>query len=432
MVAGLTDPIWSIDEWVTYPMRHTIKKNILYSAFDTAILSALNFSLGILLINFSSKHEYGVYTLLFTGLMLAVGFQNAFITTQLTVKGAKKNTIDKKKFAESLFGLQIVMSAVLIVSMLLVVSVYSGLFGGTINFPVIIVFLVITVLGTYGREYLRSHQYLYYNARGVFIIDLTFVLMVSIFMLAYHYFSGHITALLVLAVIGSASIVVTILFSLKLHIRPSFTANNLKSSFYEVLPNGRWAIGGICLSWMQGNTYAYLVSIMLNPSVTAELAAGRLLLMPINLLSEAMYRIFKPKWASIVDKEFKAVYSSVLKVTVFILVTLLIYFLSLWYFWDVVISKLFNEEYLNIFNIVLLWCGVFLVQTVRSQYSQLLQVLEEFEYLTKLNIPAAFVAIISSALLTLVLGASGALVGVILGELLLVVLLNKRIKYVQN
>jgi O-antigen/teichoic acid export membrane protein len=92
-----------------------------------------------------------------------------------------------------------------------------------------------------------------------------------------------------------------------------------------------------------------------------------------------------------------------------------------------VITFLFKEEYLGAGGLIVLWGFVFAFQAVRMNWSLVLQVAEDFRFLTLGNIVTAGVTVISGLGFVYLIGAPGALWGMIFGEGLLGLLYWKRV-----
>ena len=82
--------------------RRVLLSNALAGMIDQALLSALNFAIGLLFIRLASKEEYGLYTQFFGLLMLSQSLQNALTNSPLIALGAKLSDARMRTLSEHL------------------------------------------------------------------------------------------------------------------------------------------------------------------------------------------------------------------------------------------------------------------------------------------------------------------------------------------
>ena len=92
--------------------------------FDQAIVSGGNFALGILMARLLGLETYGLYCILWMGILFALNFHQAFMTKPLMSLFASKKEAEQATYLKGLFGLQFYISAA---CMVLPALVFGGL-----------------------------------------------------------------------------------------------------------------------------------------------------------------------------------------------------------------------------------------------------------------------------------------------------------------
>lgn len=99
-------------------VRHTLigqsAQGSAFSILDQAVISMTNFLTGVLVARAVAPDEFGVYVLLFTGIMILSGFQNALITRPLRVLGVRAEA-DAAGYFRAQIKLQIIFGSMLII-----------------------------------------------------------------------------------------------------------------------------------------------------------------------------------------------------------------------------------------------------------------------------------------------------------------------------
>lgn len=407
----------------------TVRKQVAISFIDQAILSAANFLVGIVLVKFVAKADYGLYVLAYTIILFIVGLQNALITTQMTVLAPSKPKDEQDGFCNSLcIGQYFLYVPAAIVAVIVILALYhmgtlsneQCYFAGTI---------LIVTLGVLFREFYRSFFFLKSQPSNVLIIDLVFVATTSIgLLLGWLTYRDqlHIIALYLFGLASLASGLAAMAlggFSMEVNIRKSM------ASLKEAFAHGRWALGGILLSLIQGQSYVYLLTAMSGTARLAEVNAARLFLAPLSLLHMSFARVLLPKWSFMRrNGESAGIVRMARKAQILLIAIIVVYIATILLAQDRLIDAMFPQDYQNIGIFILMWGVLSVVQTLRSSDSWILQAFHQFKKLTLANVFSAVTALTLGATLIKLYGPTGSIVAMIVAEAILVFTLAKVVK----
>jgi O-antigen/teichoic acid export membrane protein len=185
----------------------------------------------------------------------------------------------------------------------------------------------------------------------------------------------------------------------------------------EIAPLAAWSTAGAAIHWTFSQGYIYLVAGMLDVAAVAAIAATRLLLMPVNLLSTGIGSLMLPlasNWlqlhgAALLRRRLVAMALGLVVVT-------LVYFGVLWLARDWVFAVVLKKDPAQRDPLLLLWGALCLVMVVRDQLGYLLAAQGRFQVRTLLTLASAVLALGASYAGMLRWGVSGALLGLLLGE----------------
>lgn len=390
---------------------------------SVGIISAGNFLASYLMINFSPAVDYGIYVFIFSGLMLAAGIQNAIICTPMTIMAAKMDSEKRNSFVSSILSFQIIILSAIFLSACIGDFICMKLNLDT-NFTTLnsIALLTATFLL---REFLRIRGYLYKEAEKILLGDTLHFAFNTILLIGLTIFGLSIE--LVIASLCASNLLYISFEVIRSRIRPSSDIKSIKHATTEAWERGgKWSLPGVLATWGQNNAFIYLSGLLISIEATATLAAIRLLLMPTNIIASGLTSVYKPVWAHKIESDFNSVRSSTLKLCAFICIVLLAYISTLALAWEYIITYIFGGKINAELNILFLWGAVFTLQIIRSRESNILQLLEDFKYLTVVGVPASIVCLIISLTSTMKFGASGALYGIIVSELIMIMLFHRR------
>jgi O-antigen/teichoic acid export membrane protein len=185
----------------------------------------------------------------------------------------------------------------------------------------------------------------------------------------------------------------------------------------EIIPLGAWSISGSAIDWVFNQGYTYLVASMLNVQAVAALAATRLLVMPVNLLSTGVSQIMLPTasgWLRVHGP--RNLYRRLLLVSVVLSFLILCYFGIMWAVRDWIFLHVLKKELKGRDTLLFLWCLIFFGLMLRDQLAHMLVVRGRMRQMSSVTLLSAAVALTASYLAIQQFGAAGALLGILLGQ----------------
>jgi len=391
---------------------------------DQAMLSAANFGIALLLINAVPKADYGLFVIANTVILLVVGYQNALVTTQMTVLTPRKPAHQQAAFCAALgLGQYGIFLPLALVAMMLAISFYTLGKIDIFQFGIIVIG-VMAMVPILRREFLRSLFFLRLSPRTVLTLDMVFVGVTAIAILLVYWLAREHLVLGALAGIGVGSLAAWVVGEAIARLPKHQTARDAKIAVAAALHQGKWAAGGVTVTNVQAQSYVYLLALFGGGAYVAEAAAARLFLTPVAILSTSATKTLMPRWAIALREQGKAAVERVArKVLLILLVIVVVYVAVLLLASDLLTGWLLTPEYQQIGPILALWGGVFFVQAVRTNQSIQLQIAQRFKTLMKANAVSAAVVIVTSLWLISRYGAPGAVGSMLVGEVILTWLL---------
>jgi O-antigen/teichoic acid export membrane protein len=408
-----------------------LRTSVIISVLDQAWLSAANLLLGVFLIKYSSKEEYGSYVLGYAIILFLVGVQNALVSTQMSVLAPARSESEQGRFCSALAIGQflIFVPAVLVIVLVGLILGWNGATSGS----GLAYAIAISLLGVILREFFRSYFFLRLRPTAVLSLDIAFVgllfggLWVAVLM------KFPFLNLAALAIMGAASAIVGLAAVLMARNELPVRLADIRPALKESWQHGRWALGGVTVTWLQDQSYIYLLSAMVSTAETAEASAARLFLAPLTLLNVGFSRVLMPRWAymahegkhqELVDMANRVKWLLVSMVVAYVAVLLLLK--------DWLTPLLLTKAYTQTGPMILLWGMVFALQAVRGNYASQLQVFKRFRDMTLANTATAIGVLLIGAILIKAYGVKGSMITLILGEAALATLLAYGFKNVRK
>lgn len=397
---------------------------------DKGLISVVHFIAGLVVLRTTTKDEYGIYVNLFSLLMLAVGFQNALITTPLAIQAPRKATGPQEYlfFKHAFWGqwLYWIPLTMVIVMTAAIARVLAVPFGQTLTVQLA---LLAAVAMYFIYEFGRNYWFIRNRAGNSLLQDMLYGLMLSAGMLFLALLKPQnmvAAAFLVMALAAGISGGLTIL-ALHTCTTPATTPISLRSIVHatrELFMDGKWAFCGVVITWLQTTSYAWLLTLLAGPAETADVNAARQLLMPIALFTAAYPSYFRPRWARFhhANQQFRIEYESRITLTL-ILASITIASLVIELAHTSLIPFLFGPRYTNTIQ-YLPSLAIIMGLTVWTTNSSIkLQVISRFRQITLLNAFTCLLTIGSAYLVVPHHGAYGSLLALMLGQGLFAVLL---------
>jgi O-antigen/teichoic acid export membrane protein len=398
--------------------RHFAFARLLSSAISSqALLSAANFSIGLILIRSTSDVQYGYYVLASSAIILLVSMQNAFFSPPLAIG---MNRLDRLGRGELVGGLYRAQRRILPALGGVAVVIALGLWYAQVldvhSGPLVLA-TAFAALAILHREYFRMVLLAHRRPYDVFRTDICYVaLMVAGILLAILTPAAAVTAVFTL---GLAAVASGILLSRTLRRHEPWSMDGARGILREIVPLAAWSTAGAGIHWAFSQGYIYLVAGTLDVATVAAIAATRLMMMPVNLISSGIGSLMLPLAAGWLHRHgARLLWRRLCLLALGLGTVMLCYFALLWSLRDWLFAVVLKKEFAQRDELLLLWGAIFLVIVVRNQLMCLLAAQGRFRILTSLTLLSAVISLGSSYWGMLRFGVGGALVGLLIGELI--------------
>ena len=383
------------------------------------MLSAANFIVGILLLRNTVDADYGLYVMAFSTLLLVSGVQGALIQGPMVVIAPKKTEDQRLQMVGGLFGLVIWAG-----TPIAVLSAAGFALAGAMDWlprEAIAVGLAASLasVAILIRDFLR--QVLLLNSRPGSLLrsDGAYVVLLLITaVIAAYVFAPEAAPFAVLG-LGIAALV-AVLFSYRIIQREiGWRRGGGAAAYLETWRLGKWGVIGCVVTWMHTQGFYFVLAALLSVEAVAAVAAVRLLLMPVNLLITGVGQQLLPVasgWLASLGERALVIRGGA--IGLLLLAGSLLYFAVLWLLRDWIMGDLLNRDTAGMDPLLLLWGAVFAVMTLRSATMIVLQALERFDFLVYVSFFSTGASLAVGYWGITQYGAGGALLGLIVGELI--------------
>ena len=381
------------------------------------LLSAASFGIGLILIRHTTDVQYGYFILASSAIILLVSLQNAFFNPPLVTRMTQLAPPERGDLVGGLYREQRRLRWTLggIAAAIAGILWYAQILDE--NTGPLVFATIIATLAILNREYFRMVLLAHKRPQDVLRTDTFYVVvMVAGVFFATRTQAPAVAAILVLGLAGVAS---GILLSRSLHRHEPWNTQGVPHILAEIAPLAAWSTAGAAIHWSFSQGYTYLVAGTRAVAAVAAIAATRLLVMPINLLSSGIGTLMLPLASGWLNEHGASVLWRRLMLFGLVMAGVaLCYFATLWVLRDWIFDTVLNKQFAQRDQLLILWSMAFLVMVVRDQLIYLLVVHGRFRFLTSLAVVTAVVSLSVSYLGMLYYGTVGALLGILTGELI--------------
>lgn len=380
------------------------------------VLSAASFAAGLLLIRHASDLQYGYFVLVSGALLLATSLQTAYIAPPMVNRMTRLDAEACGQLTGGLYrGQRRVVAILLLIALPLVLALWSAaLLSGEQS--LLLAMAMLAAAAALRREYFRMVLLAHRRAHPVLLGDLGYAaLLLAGVLLASLGPRPALSATLAIAV---AAGVASVQLQRSLCRSESWDPLGSPGILRAIAPLGAWSTAGAAIHWSFSQGYTWLVAGTLDVSAVAAIAAARLLVMPVNLLSTGIGSLLLPlsaRWLH--DLGAGRVLRRLVWLALAIAGVSLLYLAGLWLARDWVFETLLRKHFADRDRLLLLWSSCFLLMAVNQQLVYLPIVRERFRLLTALTLLCAVLGLSCSAWAIRGSGAVGAPLGILLGEL---------------
>jgi O-antigen/teichoic acid export membrane protein len=403
---------------VSEPQRRLAFIKMFGSAvISQALLSAANFAAGVLLIRHTTDHQYGYYILASTAILLLTSLQGAFFNPPLVNRLA---VLDRPGRRDLVGGLYRDQNRVLSVCGVLALISSAVLWQLEVVSQQELLLLIITsvaLVAVLQRNYFRLALLAYRRSHEVLRTDVGFVLILVVgILVAIRTPQPAVSAIFVT---GLAAAVSGLWTSRALRHHEPWNTRGMPGILKEVAPLAIWSTAGSGIHWAFSHGYMYLAAGTLDVAAVAAIAATRLLMMPVNLLSAGIGTLMLSMTTGWLHQHGLGV--AFRRLTLFALALAgvsLCYFVMVWWLRDWIFADVLQKQFAQRDQLLLLWSIAFLCMVIRDQLLYLLVARERFRQLTSLAFISASVSLLTGYLGMQRWGVIGAPAGVLIGEVI--------------
>jgi O-antigen/teichoic acid export membrane protein len=185
----------------------------------------------------------------------------------------------------------------------------------------------------------------------------------------------------------------------------------------EIATIGAWTTTSSAIYWTFTQGYNYVIVATLDVKAVAAVAATRLLMMPVNMLSTGVGSLMLPTtsaWLRQVGP--RTIFVRLLLLSIGLACLAICYFTVLWLLRDWIFLTVLNKRLAHRDLLMVMWFMIFILMIFRDQLLFLPLARGRYRGLTGLTLLSAVTALTVSYLAILRIGVLGALAGVMTGE----------------
>lgn len=385
------------------------------AVIDQALLSAASLIVGLILIRYSTDLQYGYYVLAWTAFLLLVSLQNAFIGPAMVARLTRLEGQARGDLVGGMYRGQrkLVLGVAAACGVVALMLAVGGKLDRTTG-PLLAV-SVIAGLAILNREFFRLTLVAHRRPGEVLRADLPYaVLLIGGAWLATRTPQPAAAAV---AVMGLAALVGSVLLYRAFRRTHFWNYAGAPGMIRQIAPVAVWSVAGAAIHWTFSQGYSYLVAGVLDVAAVAAIAATRLLLMPVNLLSMGIQTTMLPIASGwLMEHSVGTVLRRLSLFGLGVAGAALIYVGVMWLARDWIFATVLRKSFAERDTLLLLWSGIFLLMVVRDQLLTLLVARERFRWLTSLTALTAGLSIAVSIWAMHRYGQVGALLGMLAGE----------------
>jgi O-antigen/teichoic acid export membrane protein len=395
-------------------------KALSVSVLNQGVSSATNFGVGLYLVRVLSPEEFGLWGIGFAICLFFGGVGNAMFLTQMVVLTPEKPESERPAFAARILALVSALCVAAAVVSAAGVAIGSAFFPGFSQYESMGYATIAASVGYLLKEFFVRHAY---NARReVWALEVHLALaacLAAIFTVQWFAGTGFGVGT-ALAVYGGAHIAAAVL-GLALARLPlgAIALPSCVADLRETWLGGRWASLSNVAYFLRSQAHTVIVAATLGPAGVGRMNAARLFVTPAVMLTPALSQVFLPRISEsrvAGGDEFRRTGRFF---TAILLGVAVIYSLALLAGYNFLSPLVVGYRYSDLGLLVAFWCLFTCVLALRSGQEVEILALKKFREYFFSNIVVAIVSIfiiwVSASLWYL----EGAIIGLILNELLL-------------
>ncbi|EGV29999.1 polysaccharide biosynthesis protein [Thiorhodococcus drewsii AZ1] len=407
----------------------SIASAISFSFANQFVSSGTNFMLTIYLVRALSADEFGRFSVGFAAVLFFGGIGNALFLTQMVVNTPDKAQDDRLAYAARVMFSVVIFCGVLLLSFSIII-VFSDEFGldWVAQKRAYLFACAIASAAYLINNFFIRHAYIVRLEKRAFVMNVGVAVVIASLLGVSFLAKIELDAVLGLWIYAVGQIIAVQIGAKQANL--PLRGVRLKHLFSDLSGSwqgGRWALGGVIVTWLQSQAYLYVTVLFAGPAGAGQANAARLSIMPFMFGVPAINQILLPRLADMRVTKPKKMRQTILVYTMILITLAAVYMLLLWSSRDWVIPLVFDLKYPNLEPLIAMWFLTLFALLARTTASIMLQAQKEFRSIMIRNSVSAAVTIVAAASLCYLYGIQGALAGAVIGETLLAILLWRRL-----
>ncbi len=401
-----------------------IAKALSTSTLNQVVSSGTNFAMGLYLVRALGPAEFGIYGIGIAISLFYSGIGNALFLTQMVVHTPDKVIEDRRPYAARMLTALLLFCLLTVVFALVAfiaggpwsawLAKYSGL-----GLPIAAASVAYLL-----KDFFVRHSYTARKEIWALVVNIAVAFTLVVLLLLQYLSPDKFTserALWFYSVSNLSGAVIGYFFA-KLPLRGVRLCRMVEDA-QEAWRGGRWAIGGVSVTWMQSQAYTYVAAIFLGPAGVGYANAARMLITPFSMLVPAINQVTMPRLADLRLHDRKKMIRTGFFITSGLLVAAVVYAATIIASADRLVPFILGDRFQNLRPIIITWSIVLLLQLLRDGAGTIIQVMKNFRVLMLANTLSAVATVVSAVVLMKLYGVPGAILGTGIGELLLALML---------
>jgi len=395
------------------------------SGLNQAISSTTNFLIGLYLVSEFSPTNYGIYGIGLAILLFFGGTGNALFLTQMVVIYPSKKDTERNNFIINVLYLIIGFCLITYLIALLVILCNTP-YDNLLSFSNELILMVVFASSMYLlKEFFVRIAYNDRKENIAVCIHSSILLTVVILFTVEKLLFGELSNTIAFLIYGIAHLIgVFVGFGLlKLKLK-SVSFSYLNQVFKELWQDGKWGSLTNVVYTLRSQAHTIIATILVGPVGVGNLNAARLFITPAVMVIPVISQLAMPRLATLREVNKKSLISKGALLTKIYLIFGITYSLILILSYNTLISGFLNDSYQDLYLLTIYWCLFAVMLAFRNGKDIITQVLQKFKQLTIINLISSIVTLLSCYLFAKYFGLKGNIIGLIFGELVLIIMLN--------
>ncbi|MCW5726927.1 lipopolysaccharide biosynthesis protein [Parvibaculum sp.] len=265
---------------------------------DQAMISATNFLTGILVARALGITDFGIFSLVWLGVLFTQSLQQALITSPMLSIGAKESGTAANSYFGAILVQQIALAAIFSIS-LIALALAATHFRVIDGIEHLILPLASCVFFTQMHEFLRRVFFMNGDVFSAFLTDaarnIPQIAIFSFFLMGPGSIRSVEAALLIISGCAGLGIIIAAPRAPSI----SFSATVAIGIFQRHFHFSKWLVGSALLQWTGSNIFILASGAFLGPAAAGALRAAQTLVGVTHIFFQATDNIFLPKAARI-------------------------------------------------------------------------------------------------------------------------------------